>query len=440
VLMHSLPFMIFQVGIGLFLYTEVLSLMWNEKAGVGGLYLKYPCFMTYVSFVIFSNIGSIFFMVTMLGKNWDFALNKVEVDSLPPLVMETTWDKFKLASSTVMAAVQEPLYFLWFWMTPRKRFCISFNLALVSRTTLEVEQEREERERETNVDVPVQGAIRIGFDITINTLLCVSMTMLLIVISLSAYVNWNHLPNGEGRDMEWRESSRTLPGSAILASGWVVVLFVLSAFVALDIYQTCNSDIAHVLKALVTISAVLMGSTGYLAHGGTIPGASGYYPGPLLHELGIAAYVGAKCLVTLSTCARRKTTHVVCELLVAVALLFSVVVNIAMHWLITEFAEIVLVVIWANLNRSGVVARFSRFTQVQDLGNGFPWPIVWELPPLMDDDQQPTSANAVQPSKLGAGSQQRFNLHGQPVSPTYGANPGYAGVPQGSFISTHVIC
>jgi len=429
VLAHSLPFMTFQIGVGLFLYTEVLSLMWNDSLGLGGMFMKYPCFTTYVSFVIFSNIGAIFFMTQMLSNNWDIALNKVDLKSLPPLEMETHWDKVKMAISTFMAGAQEPLYVLWFWLTPRKHFCIGCNI------TLKASSMREEEEEEDPVAAPYgpvvsPGSMRLGFSFEVDKLLRLSMTLLLIIIGLAGHINWHNLPGG--KDMPWRESSRTLPGSAVLACGWVVVVFLLSTFTIMDIYCTWNLDIAPVLKPLVSFTAALMCFTTYLAHGGTIPGVSGYYPGPTLFKVAFYLYVCAKTLVTLSTRARRKSVHIVCELVTAVLLGFAVLQVILTNTLNAEFFCIICVVIWAHFHSNHVVVYFSLFQQEDDYGNNCPWPIVWELPPLAPDDKE-MGPNAVRPSQVG--SPKRFDARGQPVSPT----SGYAGarvaspVRQGGF-------
>merc|ERR1719491_199372 len=69
VLAHSLPFMVFQIGIGMFLYTELLSLYLNENIGFGGLFIKFPTFMVYVCFLIFTNIGAVVFMMEKMNKH-----------------------------------------------------------------------------------------------------------------------------------------------------------------------------------------------------------------------------------------------------------------------------------------------------------------------------------------------------------------------------------
>jgi len=474
VLMHSVPFMVFQVGIGIFLYSEVFALYLDEKISMASLVRKYPTFILFSGFMVMLNIGSVLFMAMKMMTNPKIALNQVnlvghEIGHWEP---ETLRQKVELVISTILAGIQEPLFFFWFWISPRAKTCVAMDITV---------------ERSEDVDSPAQvlahelpeGAGKhmpndqtakghLDFKIRLKRILLGGIRFMLLFAVLDVTFNetsnkhssyelcingkvdlgsfpvaspdecnqacqtdnncidfearkWasDRLPaectkfkacNGTATtkeeakkekfmhdwelskytDQHWRSVVKTLPGVAIFAVGWVVVLVWMTSYCFLEIYCTWNDPEMNAgLKSFLILACSLMAFSGYLAHGGTIPKvAEKYpkYPGPGLLGLSFCLLIVAKSLVTCSQRTVRKPTHVVVELSAAAATLLSLFAGGISDRLSGLIVGLVSIIIWANLLCTKTVMSFTSWELVPDLGNKGPWPPCWELLALRGPD------------------------------------------------------
>jgi len=181
-------------------------------------------------------------------------------------------------------------------------------------------------------------------------------------------------------DQHWRSVLRSLPGVAILAVGWVIVLVWMTSYCFLEIYCTLNDPkMSEGLKSFTIFACGLLAFTGYLAHGGTIPKVSEKYPGPALYVLSFCLFIVAKTLATCSQRTERKPAHVVVELCAAGSTLFAFFLAVGSGTLSGLIIAALCLVIWANLLCTKTVMNFTSWELVPDLGNNCPWPPLWEL-------------------------------------------------------------
>mmetsp|Transcript_58579 Transcript_58579/g.191015 ORF Transcript_58579/g.191015 Transcript_58579/m.191015 type:complete len:545 (+) Transcript_58579:964-2598(+) len=414
VMLHSIPFMVFHFGIGVFMYSEAFSCYMSQQGGALSFAFKSFrnfIFMSYIGLCLWVVLKVEFMMTRSMMTHSDIALNLVGT-SVPLKPLDWGWQQYM---TTFVAWLQEPLYFLWFWVSPRSSKALNFNVTIVRPDRgllMTVENEDEEdgddlgnagdnarymfaqdTQRPSNIVGSVQpqkSAMQgemttteqpdnLKFSIKIGMLLRVGMALAMFVVYTAHFVHQASYGEHVDRGQTWILSMRSLPAGPIIAVGWVFVAMWLSMYAIIFWYKEQCMNPSCVMRMLVSVSVAGL-LIGVLAmHGGTIPEVPLWYKGPEFFAISVSFFILVKVALTIQDWHELRPASIALELsaaLVVFGLTINTVIKRDDRTFTTDTLVCVSHVVWSFCDADPMLITFSGFT-LEPATHGL-WPAFWK--------------------------------------------------------------
>mmetsp|Transcript_58587 Transcript_58587/g.191070 ORF Transcript_58587/g.191070 Transcript_58587/m.191070 type:complete len:843 (+) Transcript_58587:71-2599(+) len=414
VMLHSIPFMVFHFGIGVFMYSEAFSCYMSQQGGALSFAFKSFrnfIFMSYIGLCLWVVLKVEFMMTRSMMTHSDIALNLVGT-SVPLKPLDWGWQQYM---TTFVAWLQEPLYFLWFWVSPRSSKALNFNVTIVRPDRgllMTVENEDEEdgddlgnagdnarymfaqdTQRPSNIVGSVQpqkSAMQgemttteqpdnLKFSIKIGMLLRVGMALAMLVVYTAQFVHQASYGEHVDRGQTWILSMRSLPAGPIIAVGWVFVAMWLSMYAIIFWYKEQCMNPSCVMRMLVSVSVAGL-LIGVLAmHGGTIPEVPLWYKGPEFFAISVSFFILVKVALTIQDWHELRPASIALELsaaLVVFGLTINTVIKRDDRTFTTDTLVCVSHVVWSFCDADPMLITFSGFT-LEPATHGL-WPAFWK--------------------------------------------------------------
>jgi len=417
VMLHSIPFMVFHFGIGVFMYSEAFSCYMSQQGDALSFAFKSFknfIFMSYIGLCLCIVLGIEFLMTRSMMRYSDIALNLVD-PTVPLKHLEWGWEQYM---TTFVAWLQEPLYFLWFLVSPRSSKALNFNVTIVRLDrgllmTSEIEDEEDgdvlgnagdnalymfvqDTQRPSNIvgsAQPQKSAMQgemttteqpdnLKFSIKVDMLLRVGLALAMFVVYTAHFVH--QASSGEDdhhvdRGQTWILSMRSLPAGPIISVGWVFVAMWLNMYAIIFWYKEQCMNPSCVMRMLVSVSVVGL-LIGVLAmHGGTIPEVPLWYKGPEFFAISVSFFILVKVALTIQDWHELRPAGIALELsaaLVVFGLTITTVINRDDRTFTRDTLLLVSHMVWSFCDADPTLITFSGFS-LEPATHGL-WPAFWK--------------------------------------------------------------
>lgn len=280
VLLHSVPYMVYGGGYGMFMLSELVVSDFASQSTT----CKHIIWYAYNGWMVGTCFYGVLFMSKVLATTNDIDVTLPATD--PRNILEPMEFELQLLP-TIMAFIVFPLHILRPFVCPLTARPLAANLSVLA---IHHDAPRESGE----------GSSEWRLDLRASKVHLWGVFIALVGMCLAYYFNDVFNPNIAGEfPRSFREEFKTLPGAAIIAVSWTLAVpllalhaFILSTYVR-SFVRSCSFKVAFLAVAIIfSISAIL-------AHGGTVPGAPNWYRGVDLFRVMLGCWLVAQCVLAM---------------------------------------------------------------------------------------------------------------------------------------------